>query len=87
MKEKAGISYLKALVTPLSHIKFLAVGGINHENLTDYLKAGAKGVGVAMAIADKVAIACGDYAEITRRAKMFTEKFEAVKGKCYDRYR
>ena len=71
---EVSISYLKALVTPLSHIKFLAVGGVNHENLTDYLKAGAKGVGVATAIADKAAIARGDYAEITRRAKMFTEK-------------
>ena len=71
---EVNISYLKALVTPLSHIKFLAVGGVNHENLTDYLKAGAKGVGVATAIADKAAISHGDYDEITRRAKMFTEK-------------
>ena len=74
LKGKAGISYLNALVTPLSHIKFLAVGGVNHENLADYLKAGAKGVGVATAIADKAAISRGDYDEITRRAKMFTEK-------------
>ena len=71
---EVNISYLKALTAPLSHIKFLAVGGVNHENLTDYLKAGAKGVGVATAIADKAAISRGDYDEITRRAKMFTEK-------------
>jgi 2-dehydro-3-deoxyphosphogluconate aldolase/(4S)-4-hydroxy-2-oxoglutarate aldolase len=69
------VSYLKALVAPLSHIKFLAVGGVNHENMKEYLAAGAKGIGVATAIADKKAIAAGDYEEITRRAKLFTSKF------------
>ncbi len=66
------ISYLKALTVPLSHIKFLAVGGVDAGNLTDYLAAGAKGVGVATAIADKKAIFAGNYDEITRRAKAFT---------------
>ena len=68
------ISYLKALAVPLSHIKFLAVGGVNHENMTDYLAAGAKGIGVATAIADRKAILNGDYEEITRRARLFTEQ-------------
>ena len=67
-------SYLKALVTPLSHIKFLAVGGVDHENMTDYFAAGAKGIGVATAIADKKSIFSGDYEEITRRAKLFTSQ-------------
>jgi 2-dehydro-3-deoxyphosphogluconate aldolase/(4S)-4-hydroxy-2-oxoglutarate aldolase len=69
------ISYLKALAVPLSHTKFLAVGGVNHENMMDYFKAGAKGIGVATAIADKKAIFAGDYEEITRRAKLFTSQF------------
>ena len=68
------VSYLKALVTPLSHIKFLAVGGVNHENMTDYFAAGAKGIGVATAIADKKSIFSGNYEEVTRRAKLFTSQ-------------
>lgn len=68
------LSYLKALTVPLSHIKFLAVGGVNHENMKDYFNAGAKGIGVATAIADKKAILAGDYKEITRRAKLFTSQ-------------
>ncbi|MBQ7400215.1 MAG: 2-dehydro-3-deoxyphosphogluconate aldolase [Clostridia bacterium] len=67
-------SYLKALTVPLSHIKFLAVGGVNHENMKDYFDAGAKGIGVATAIANKEAIFAGDYEEITRRAKLFTSQ-------------
>ena len=68
------LSYFKALSVPLSHIKFLAVGGVNHENMKNYLNAGAKGIGVATAIADKKAIFAGDYEEITRRAKLFTSQ-------------
>ena len=68
------VSYLKALAVPLSHIKFLAVGGVNADNMQDYFSAGAKGIGVATAIADKKAIFSGDYEEITRRAKLFTNQ-------------
>lgn len=68
------ISYLKALSAPLSHIKFLAVGGVGANNMLEYLTAGAKGIGVATAILDKKAIAQGDYEEITRRARLFTEQ-------------
>ena len=68
------VSYLKALVAPLSHIKFLAVGGVNHENMAEYFAAGAKGIGVATAIADKKSIFAGDYEDITRRAGLFTSQ-------------
>lgn len=67
------LSYFKALSVPLSNIKFLAVGGVTTDNLREYLDAGAKGVGVATAIADKKSILVGDYEEITKRAKAFTD--------------
>ena len=66
------ISYLKALAVPLSHIKFLAVGGVNADNMIEYFAAGAKGVGVATAIADKNAIGKGDYKTVTELARRFT---------------
>ena len=71
---EVNISYLKALAVPLSHIKFLAVGGVNADNMKEYFEAGAKGIGVATAIADKKAIFSGDYEEVTRRAKLFTDQ-------------
>ena len=67
------ITYLKALIAPLSHIKFLAVGGINLENFKDYLNAGAKGVGMATNIADRKAILAGDWDKITSLAKSYTD--------------
>lgn len=73
---EVGISYLKALSAPLSHIKFLAVGGINHENMADYLNAGAKGIGVATAIADKKLIFSGNFDELTEKARLFTNQIK-----------
>ena len=71
---EVNISYLKALAVPLSHVKFLAVGGVNAENMKEYFATGAKGIGVATAIADKKAIFGGDFEEVTRRAKLFTDQ-------------
>ena len=45
-----GPSYIKAIAAPLSHIPFLAVGGVDHTNILDYLKAGACGVGIGGAL-------------------------------------
>ncbi len=66
------LSYLKCLAVPLSHIRFLAVGGVNEHNLRDYLAAGACGVGIATGIVNKQAIAEENYAEITRLSKLYT---------------
>ena len=68
------MSYLKALIAPLSHIKFIAVGGVNHENMKEFLAAGAIGIGVATGIADRKAINSGNYEEITKLAKLFTSQ-------------
>ncbi len=69
---EVNISYLKCLTVPLSHIRFLAVGGVNEHNLPDYIAAGAKGVGIATGIVNKKAIAEENYDEITRLAKLYT---------------
>lgn len=41
-----GASYIKAVKAPLSNIKLLAVGGINENNMSEYLAAGASGFGI-----------------------------------------
>ncbi len=69
-----GPSYVKALKVPLSHIRLLAVGGIDENNMTDYLNAGACGFGVATGIVNKTVIAEGDFDAVTRLALKYTEK-------------
>ncbi len=68
-----GPSYVKAVRAPLSHIPLLAVGGIDHTNLKDYLKAGVCGFGMGSNIVDKKAIDEGNYAAITELAKRFVD--------------
>ena len=65
---------MKTLRAPLSHVKVLAVNGINAENMTAYLQAGASGVGVGSGIVNKAMIEAGDFAGITELAKKYTEK-------------
>ena len=67
-----GIDYIKAITAPLSHIKILAVGGINENNLSDYLNAGICGVGVGSNIVDKKLILSNNFEKITELAKKYT---------------
>ena len=66
-------AYLKALCAPLSHIKFLAVGGVNADNAADFLKAGAVGVGVGSCLVNKKWADAGEFEKITAEAKRFME--------------
>lgn len=68
-----GKEYVKAVKAPLSHIKLLAVGGIDENNMTDYLKAGVSGFGIGSNIVDKKLVASGDYGKITELAKEYVK--------------
>lgn len=65
------LAYLKAIRAPLSHIQFLAVGGINADNAAAFLKAGAVGLGVGGSIVNKKWIDAGEYGKITAEARRF----------------
>lgn len=71
-----GIDYVKAVKAPLSHIKLLAVGGINLTNIESYVKAGIAGFGIGTNIADKTLIQNNDFAKITELAKEYTKAVE-----------
>jgi len=67
-----GIKYVKDIRAPLSHIKLMATAGINEENLGEALDAGFCSAGVSGRLTDKKLIAEGNFAELTRRAAVFT---------------
>ena len=75
---RMGADYIKDLAAPLSHIRFLAVGGVDDDNMLEYLKSGALGIGVASAIVDKNAIAAGKWESITAKALKYTEKLSLL---------
>ena len=57
---------------PLSHIKLLAVGGVDENNMDEYLKAGIAGFGVGSNIIDKKMLAEENYEGITALARSYT---------------
>jgi len=73
-----GADYIKAVMAPLRNIRMLAVGGVNDENMEDYIKAGACGIGLGSNIADNKLIEAGDYAAISELTKKYVEKLKAL---------
>lgn len=67
-----GTDYVKAIKAPLSHIKLLAVGGINENNMSDYLKAGVSGFGVGSNIVNAALVENNEFEKITELAEKYT---------------
>lgn len=69
-----GSGYVKAMKAPLSHIRFLGVGGIDENNMAEYLKAGVCGFGIGSNIVNKKLVEAGDFAAITELARVYTSR-------------
>ena len=67
--EPLGPGYIKALRAPLSHIPFLAVGGVGPDNIADFLRAGCVGAGVGGSLTNGEWIAAGEWGRITDAAR------------------
>ena len=71
-----GVGYLKAIRAPLSHIPMLAVGGVNTENVLQYLEAGCVGAGIGGNLVNAQYINNGEFEKITETARILVEKVE-----------
>lgn len=68
-----GPSYVKAITAPLSHIPFLAVGGISPDNVADFIKAGCVGAGVGGNLTNREWIERGEWSKIAAVAKSLAD--------------
>jgi 2-dehydro-3-deoxyphosphogluconate aldolase/(4S)-4-hydroxy-2-oxoglutarate aldolase len=66
-----GSSYVKAISAPINHVRLLAVGGVNENNIKEFLDAGAVGAGVGGNLVNKKWIAAGEFDKITDLARTF----------------
>ena len=69
-----GPGYVKALRAPLSHIPFLAVGGISPDNVADFMRAGCVGAGVGGNLTNTEWIAAGAWDRIADVARQLVER-------------
>ena len=68
-----GFGYIKDIPGPISHVKFCATDGVTEDTWGEHLELGFVGAGISARLCDRECIASGDFAEITRRAKVFME--------------
>lgn len=69
--EGLGKNYIKALMGPLQHIPLIAVGGIDCDNIKEFLELGLDGVGIGGKLIERYAIECNEYERITKIAEKF----------------
>lgn len=69
-----GLSYIKELQGPLSHIPMIAVGGVNTDNIADFIRAGCHAVGIGGYAINLKEIEAGNFAWVTERAAQLTAK-------------
>ncbi|MER8101241.1 bifunctional 4-hydroxy-2-oxoglutarate aldolase/2-dehydro-3-deoxy-phosphogluconate aldolase [Kitasatospora sp. NPDC059811] len=67
-----GPGYFKDLRGPYPDVPLVASGGVNAGNAADFLAHGALAVCAGTDVVPPDAVAAGDWAEITRRARAFT---------------
>lgn len=71
--DSLGAGYFKNLRGPLPHIPLMPTGGVNLENLSSYLDAGAVAAGLGGSLINpSKLISEENYAELTERARKFT---------------
>ncbi|WP_239750540.1 bifunctional 4-hydroxy-2-oxoglutarate aldolase/2-dehydro-3-deoxy-phosphogluconate aldolase [Mammaliicoccus sp. H-M34] len=77
-----GPEYIKDLQGPLPHIPLLPTGGVDLNNVEDFIKAGAVGVGLGSALVNtKVEITDGYYDDLKKTALSFYNKVNSEKGR------
>lgn len=67
-----GPGYFKDLRGPYPQVPLVASGGVNAGNAAEFLRQGALAVCAGTDVVPPEAVAAGDWAEITRRARAFT---------------
>lgn len=70
----AGPAYLATLASQLPGVPLLAAGGVELAQVADYLRAGAQSVAVGEALCPAEALAEGDVAAITSRARALVDQ-------------
>lgn len=68
-----GASYLKALRAPFPELQLIPTGGVTQQTAADFLKAGARALGVGADLVNVEAIAAGKPEVITDAARAYLE--------------
>lgn len=76
-----GPGHLSSIAGPLPQIPLMPTGGIDIDNVADYIEAGAAVVGAGSAIMDEEAIEAGDFESVTETARDFTRVIDEARAR------
>ncbi len=74
-----GPGYFKDILAPLPQLRLTPTGGVDLNNVGEWIKAGAVFVGAGSALVSKSAMSKGDWGAITANAKAFTQAVKAAR--------
>ncbi len=74
-----GPNYIKSVKAPLPQVEMVPTGGVNENNVGDFLKAGAFAVAAGSSLVDGKAFKERNWAAITAKAKAFAAAVAAAK--------
>lgn len=75
-----GPGYIKEILAPLNEIKLLPTGGVTIHNFSDFLKAGAQGVGMGSHLLPKNLIETNQWEALSDHLSSFVKKYKAFKN-------
>ncbi|HRI87494.1 MAG TPA: bifunctional 4-hydroxy-2-oxoglutarate aldolase/2-dehydro-3-deoxy-phosphogluconate aldolase [Candidatus Hydrogenedentes bacterium] len=75
-----GPDYIKAIKGPLPQVPLLPTGGVELDNIADFLKAGAFALGVGGNLVSKKLVDAKDFAGITKNAAKFADAVKAARA-------
>ena len=75
-----GASYLKALLAPFPHLKLIPTGGVTLKTAEEFIRAGARALGVGGDLVNLAAIDEGKPEVITEAARTYLQVLEKARG-------
>lgn len=75
-----GASYLKSLRAPFPELKLIPTGGVTLATAAEFLKAGARALGVGMDLVNAAAVTEGRPEVVTNAARAYLEAIRAARG-------
>src|ERR1700722_16163271 len=75
-----GASYLRSLRAPFPELQLIPTGGVTQQTAADFLKAGARALGVGADLVNAKAIAEGQPEVVTKAARAYLEIIRQVRG-------
>ncbi len=75
-----GLEHIKAVRAPMPQIPLAPTGGVDLDNLADFVKAGVVAIGVGGNLVSKKLVQARDFAGLTENARRYAEAFAAARG-------